>query len=117
MDSDICLRDTARVIRNVGFVCGKNGTNYIAAFKNVQANVSKTPDIDLNEVELGEKDEWFAYFFDGGEIADHKNPQENTVVIAGRKAWKYMTVSKLPCYNHLIKLILKDSMSYMPCSG
>ncbi|CAG7727956.1 unnamed protein product [Allacma fusca] len=125
-------RHTARAIRNVfdhvitktfeigsdkvGFVCGDNAINVIAAFKHLQPIAFNMTEIDYDDAEVDDEDEWegFDEYFQDGKISDSDDRNENSEVISGLNNWANSTITKLPCYAHLLQLIIKDSLNSSP---
>ncbi|CAG7722947.1 unnamed protein product, partial [Allacma fusca] len=108
---DSVLHDTYGIKpENVGFIVGDNASNMIAAFKS-----DYPPEFPLHDVDemSDDTDQWEDMEeFSDCEDSDNTDIEDKILsdVITELQKFKKSSLTKLPCFCHLLQLVIKDSI-------
>ncbi|CAG7723412.1 unnamed protein product, partial [Allacma fusca] len=93
---DEVLRDTYKInAEKVGFVVGDNASNVKAAFD----CVASVPNSVIETMDYEEKQD-----------IDNTSQEAYEILQRELNAWTNMSLTKLPCYCHMLQLIIKDAL-------
>ncbi|CAG7825511.1 unnamed protein product, partial [Allacma fusca] len=98
-------------VEKVGFICGDNASNVTNACKAAESIPQpNTDDIDFSDGDDEEEWEDFDEFFQDSQNAQEDAEDCYNEIITELSTWANTSLTKIPCFAHLLQLAIKDAI-------